>query len=47
MLYYQASPKAMMMTSCVIVIVTGLAVFFVVTKGLLVEKIKSLHVLLS
>lgn len=33
MLYYQASPKAMMMTSCVIVIVTGLAVFFVVPKG--------------
>ena len=32
MLYYQASPKAMMMTSCVIVIVTGLAVFFVVPK---------------
>ena len=33
MLYYKAGPKEMMMTSCIIVIVTGCAVFFVVPKG--------------
>jgi hypothetical protein len=33
MLYYKAGPKEMMMTSCIIVIVTGFAVFFVVPKG--------------
>lgn len=32
MLYYKAGPKAMMMTSCIIVIVTGIAVFFIVPK---------------
>lgn len=32
MLYFQAGPKAMMMTSCVIVIVTGIAVYFIVPK---------------
>ena len=32
MLYYKAGPKEMMMTSCIIVIVTGVAVFFIVPK---------------
>ena len=32
MLYYKAEPKEMMMTSCIIVIVTGVAVFFIVPK---------------
>ena len=33
MLYYKDGPKEMIMTSCIIVIVTGFAVFFVVPKG--------------
>ena len=32
MLYYKAGPKEMMMTSCIIVIITGVAVFFIVPK---------------
>ncbi|WWO73609.1 MFS transporter [Histophilus somni] len=32
MLYYKVGPKAMMMTSCIIVIITGIAVFFIVPK---------------
>lgn len=33
MLYYKAGPKTMMMTSCIIVIITGIAVFFIVPKN--------------
>ena len=32
MLYYQVAPKTMMLASCVIVLLTGLAVYFVVPK---------------
>lgn len=32
MLYFQAGPKTMMATSCIIIIITGLAVFFIVPK---------------
>ncbi|MFD0966340.1 MFS transporter [Seminibacterium arietis] len=32
MLYFKAGPKEMMMTSCIIVIITGIAVFFIVPK---------------